>query len=169
MKKTIMAIAAMAAGMTFAATERPTVQEVFKGIKNAEFDNVKIVYAPEKVFWNMVVELEGEKTPLAVESVKQKCRTEGGKLVYGPLACDGKTFDMKVVVNVRDTPSGKAYSGVVENKDKRVRVWNISNTPANVNIDGLGKPTGVFAPFPLAVCRNEGDLVCFPMFRDGRT
>ena len=108
MKKTIMAIAAMAAGMTFAATERPTAQEVFKGIKNAEFDNVKIVYAPEKVFWNMEVEVEGEKTPLVVESVKQKCRREGDRLVYGPLTCGDKTFDMKVIVNVRDTPSGKA-------------------------------------------------------------
>ncbi len=101
---------------------KKTAQEVFKDIKNAEFDNVKIVYAPEKVFWNMEVEVEGEKTPLAVESVKQKCRTEGGKLMYGPLTCGDKTFDMKVVVNVRDTPSGKAYSGVVENNDKRVRV-----------------------------------------------
>ena len=122
MKKTIMAIAAMAAGMTFAAAAKPTVQEVFKDIKNAEFDNVKIVYAPEKVFWNMVVEVNGEKAPLVVESVEQKCRTEGGKLMYGPLTCGDKTFDMKVVVNVRDTPSGKAYSGVVENNDKRVRV-----------------------------------------------
>ena len=60
MKKTIMAIVAMAAGMTFAATERPTVQEVFKDIKNAEFDTVKIVYAPEKVFWNMEVEGDGD-------------------------------------------------------------------------------------------------------------
>lgn len=101
---------------------KKTAQEVFKDIKNAEFDNVKIVYAPEKVFWNMEVEVEGEKTPLAVESVKQKCRTEGGKLMYGPLTCGDKTFDMKVVVNVRDTPSGKSYSGVVENNDKRVRV-----------------------------------------------
>ena len=107
MKKTIMAIAAMAAGMTFAAAERPTAQEVFKDIKNAEFDNVKIVYAPEKVFWNMEVEVEGEKTPLAVESVKQKCRTEGGKLMYGPLTCGDKTFDMKVVVNVRERRPGK--------------------------------------------------------------
>ena len=122
MKKTIMAIVAMAAGMTFAATERPTVQEVFKDIKNAEFDNVKIVYAPEKVFWNMAVEFEGEKAPLTVESVEQECRREGGRLMYGPLTCNGRTLDMKVVVNVRDTPSGKAYSGVVESNDKRVRV-----------------------------------------------
>ena len=38
---------------------RKTAQEVFKGIKNAEFDNVKIVYAPEKVFWNMEVDAAG--------------------------------------------------------------------------------------------------------------
>ena len=101
---------------------KKTAQEVFKGIKNAEFDNVKIVYAPEQVFWNMEVEVEGEKAPLVVESVEQKCRMEGDKLVCGPLTCGGRTFDMKVVVNVRDTPSGKAYSGVVENNDKRVRV-----------------------------------------------
>lgn len=101
---------------------KKTAQEVFKDIKNAEFDNVKIVYAPEKVFWNMEVEVEGEKTPLAVESVKQNCRREGDRLVYGPLTCGDKTFDMKVVVNVRETPSGKAYSGVVENNDKRMRV-----------------------------------------------
>ena len=101
---------------------KKTAQEVFKNIKNAEFDNVKIVYAPEKVFWNMAVEFEGEKGPLTVESVEQKCRREGGRLMYGPLTCGGRTLDMKVVVNVRDTPSGKAYSGVVENNDKRVRV-----------------------------------------------
>ena len=71
MKKVIVAITAMVAGLTFAASERPTVQEVFKDIKNAEFDNVKIVYAPEKVFWNMEVEVNGEKAPLAVESVAQ--------------------------------------------------------------------------------------------------
>ena len=101
---------------------KKTAQEVFKDIKNAEFDNVKIIYAPEKVFWNMEVEVEGEKTPLSVESVEQSCRREGGRLVYGPLTCGGRTLDMKVVVNVCDTPSGKAYSGVVENNDKRVRV-----------------------------------------------
>ena len=101
---------------------KKTAQEVFKDIKNAEFDNVKIVYAPEKVFWNMAVEFEGEKAPLAVESVEQACRREGGRLMYGPLTCGGRTLDMKVVVNVCDTPSGKAYSGVVENNDKRVRV-----------------------------------------------
>jgi len=122
MKKAIMAIAAMAVGMTFAATARPTAQELFKDIKNVELDNVKIVYAPEKVFWNMEVELEGEKEPLAVESVAQECRREGGRLVYGPLKCDGRTLDMKVVVDVRGTPNGKAYSGVVENNDKRARV-----------------------------------------------
>ena len=101
---------------------KKTAQEVFKDIKNAEFDNVKIVYAPEKVFWNMAVEFEGEKAPLTVESVEQACRREGGRLMYGPLTCGGRTLDMKVVVNVCDTPSGKAYSGVVENNDKRVRV-----------------------------------------------
>ena len=101
---------------------RKTAQEVFKGIKNAEFDNVKIVYAPEKVFWNMEVEVNGEKAPLVVESAAQECRRNDGRLMYGPLTCGGKTFDMKVVINVRDTPSGKAYSGVVENNDKRVRV-----------------------------------------------
>ena len=101
---------------------KKTAQEVFKDIKNAEFDNVKIVYAPEKVFWNMAVEFEGAKEPLSVESAEQACRREGGRLVYGPLTCGDKTFDMKVVVNVRDTPSGKVYSGVVENNDKRVRV-----------------------------------------------
>ena len=101
---------------------KKTAQEVFKDIKNAEFDNVKIVYAPEKVFWNMEVEVEGEKTPLMVESAEQSCRREGGRLMYGPLTCGGRTLDMKVVVNVCDTPSGKSYSGVVENNDKRVRV-----------------------------------------------
>ena len=101
---------------------KKTAQEVFKGIKNAEFDNVKIVYAPEKVFWNMEVEVNGEKAPLVVESAAQECRRNDGRLMYGPLTCGGKTFDMKVVINVRDTPSGKAYSGVVENNDKRVRV-----------------------------------------------
>ena len=68
MKKVIVAVAAMAAGLTFAASARPTAQEVFKDIKNAEFDNVKIVYASEKVFWNMEVEVNGEKAPLVVES-----------------------------------------------------------------------------------------------------
>ncbi|MBR1588080.1 MAG: hypothetical protein IJ658_07125, partial [Kiritimatiellae bacterium] len=52
----------------------------------------------------------------------QECRAEGGRLVYGPLTCGGRTLDMKVVVCVRGTPSGKAYSGAVENNDKRVRV-----------------------------------------------
>ena len=101
---------------------KQTAEEVFKDIKNAEFDNVKIVYAPEKVFWNMAVEFEGEKGPLTVESVEQECRREGGRLMYGPLTCGGRTLDMKVVVNVCDTPSGKSYSGVVENNDKRARV-----------------------------------------------
>ena len=105
---------------------KKTAQEVFKDIKNAEFDNVKIVYAPEKVFWNMEVEVEGEKTPLMVESAEQACRREGGRFMYGPLTCGGRTLDMKVVVNVCDTPSGKSYSGVVENNDKRVRVTMFS-------------------------------------------
>jgi len=79
-------------------------------------------FAAGPVSWDMEVEIEGAKEPLSVESVQQKCRAEGGRFEYGPLTCDGRTLDMKVVVNVRDTPNGKVYSGVVENNDSRARV-----------------------------------------------
>ena len=101
---------------------RKSPQQLFKDIESVELDNVKCVCPQEKVFWNMEVEVEGEKAPLSVESVEQKFEDRGGCHVYGPLRCGGKTLDMKVTVNVRDTPNGKAYSGVVENNDKRARV-----------------------------------------------
>ena len=78
--------------------------------------------AEPQVRWHMEVEFEGAKAPLSVESVEQSCRREGGRFMYGPLTCGDMTLDMKVVVNVRDTPSGKVYSGVVENNDRRTRV-----------------------------------------------
>ena len=80
------------------------------------------LFAAKQASWTMEVEIEGAERPLTVESAMQECRAYGGRFEYGPLACDGLTLDMKVVVNVRDTPDGKVSSGVVENNDSRARV-----------------------------------------------
>ena len=92
------------------------------GSKNAKFLGAKREQGQTSFAWSMEVELEGEEKPLMVESVAQECRAEGGRFVYGPLKCGGAVLDAKVVVDVRETPSGRVYSGVVENNDSRARV-----------------------------------------------
>ncbi len=53
---------------------------------------------------------------------------------------------------VQNGQAARSTSGVVAKRfvaadgTSAVCVWNISNKPADVKIDGLGKPTGVFAP-----------------------
>ena len=102
-------------------------EDNFKGTAGFSCTDVNFRYRPRAPFWNMEVELEGEKNPLSIESAHQKYVKQGGSFVYGPLTCGDRTLDMKVVMTVRvesdeETTARKVYSGHVENNDKRVRV-----------------------------------------------
>lgn len=117
--------------------------------------NVAFRYRPRPPFWNMEVEIDDEGSPLVVESVHQKCDVQGDSFIYGPLVCGDRTLDMKVVVTARMAWMGKAYSGHVENNDRRARVTmfngpkldKVSLDPANAKLyipSGFGRRLNYF-------------------------
>ena len=101
-------------------------RRMFAGVFALASMGTGALFAAEHASWNMAVEVEGSAIPLSVESAAQKCRVGGGRFEYGPLVCGGRMLDIKVVVNVRDTPDGKVCSGVVENNDSGARVTMFS-------------------------------------------
>ena len=79
--------------------------------------------AAPPVRWHIQLEKDGEEKPVEVESHDQANPVvDGGRIVYGPLKAGRRTFDIKVAIEEKTTPLGKAYSGYVENNEKGVRV-----------------------------------------------
>ncbi len=125
-------------------------EDAFKETKAFSCNNVDFLYRPRPPFWNMEVEMEGEKNPLSIESAHQTYDKQGDSFVYGPLTCGGRTLDMKVAMTVRGDSGEKVYSALVENNDKRVRVTmfngprldKVSLDPANAKLyipSGFGR------------------------------
>ncbi len=108
--------------VVFEFNDKSSPQELFKDIKDVELNNVKCVYYPGKVFWNMELEVDGEEKPIPIESVEQTFDAQEGRLVYGPLKRGERTFDIRVTLDIQTTPEGKTYTGFVENNAKGVRV-----------------------------------------------
>ena len=79
--------------------------------------------AAPQVRWHMDVEMDGEsRAPLSIEGAEQKFENQGGRFVYGPVKRGKRSLDIKVVIDVKDTPNGKVYSGYLENNEKGARV-----------------------------------------------
>ena len=107
-----------------------TPQERFKDIRNAEFDNVKIVCSDVvkgPLFWQLLLEKDAGdgQAPhvVTVEGAGQLARVEKPaegvkRYVYERLKRGADAFNVKVVIEERATPQGVTYSGTVENDEK---------------------------------------------------
>jgi hypothetical protein len=102
--------------------ESTDIGKCFPNTSGFRFSDVRLSFLDMQPFWQMEVELDGADGPVVVESAEQRAERRGGRSTYGPLTAGGRTFAIKVTIDEKATPSGKVYTGLVENNEKGARI-----------------------------------------------
>ena len=125
-----------------------TPQEIFKDIRNAEFDNVRIVCSDvvkRPLFWQMLLEKEvnAGQPPreVTVEGAGQIVRVECPsadvtRYFYEGVKAGSEVFNIRIAIEKRNTERGVSYAGTIENNEKGVRIVSFNGPKLDaVDID----------------------------------